>query len=300
MEAKSKNGKKVRVFSIDENQCIWMKAGIVNYRLCDNAYDCTSCAFDKAMSRKLDRKPTALVSWQDLKRTKPYFDRECRHMLTGRVQFKFCANNYECKVCEFDQFLDEEDLAVAASPVRMTRVLGIALADGYYYHEGHSWARIEHGGFVRLGIDDFALRLLGRPTDISLPKIGSRLKRGENGWSIHREDRHATVLSPVDGTVMATNQSALRRPDLSKKDPYGEGWLIVVDPRGGLRKQVKHLLFEGTAVTWLKAEVRKLEELVMSVYQVPLAATGGEIVDDIFGNLSNLKWEELVHEFLHT
>jgi glycine cleavage system H lipoate-binding protein len=300
MEAKSSSRQKVRVFSITENQCIWMKAGIVNHKLCENAYDCTSCAFDKAMSRKVDQKPTALVSWQDIKRTKPYFARECRHMLTGRVQFKFCANNYECKVCEFDQLLDEEDLAAATSPVRVTKVSGFALADGYYYHEGHSWARIEHGGFVRLGIDDFAMRLLGSPTNIRLPKIGARLKRSENGWSIRREDRDAAVLSPVDGTVMATNQSALRQPNLSKKDPYGEGWLVVVDPQGGLRKQVKHLLFERTAVTWLNAEARKLEELVMSIYEVPLAATGGEIVDDIFGNLSQLKWEDLVHEFLRT
>ncbi|ABK18483.1 glycine cleavage system protein H [Syntrophobacter fumaroxidans] len=300
MEPKSSGDRGVRIFSITENQCIWMKAGIVNYKLCQNAYDCTSCPFDKAMSRKVVEKPTALVSWQDIKRRKPFFERECRHMLTGRVQFKFCANNYQCKVCEFDQFLDEQDLATATSPVRTDKVSGFALASGYYYHEGHSWARIEHGGFVRLGIDDFALRLLGSPTGISLPKIGTRLKRGENGWSIRREEHYASVLSPMDGTVMATNQSASKQPGLSKKDPYGEGWLIVVDPQGGLRKQTKHLLFEKRAVAWLDAEAKKLEEMVMSVYGVPLAATGGEIVEDIFGNLSHLRWDDLVREFLRT
>ena len=45
---------------------------------------------------------------------------------------------------------------------------------------------------------------------------------------------------------------------------------------------------------------KKLDEMVMAVYGVPLAATGGGIVDDIFGNLPNIKWKDLVHEFLHT
>lgn len=284
-----------------ENQCVWMKAGVVNFKTCENAFDCTSCAFDKAISKKAVQKPTALVSWREVKRNQPYLQRECRHMLTGRVQFKFCSHNYECKTCNYDQFLYEEDLSARHSTVPVSKVGGFMVADGYYYHQGHSWARIEHGGFVRLGVDDFTLRLLGGPTAISLPKIGSHLKQGEKGWSIKREDLSAAVLSPMNGVVMATNQEALRQPSLSKKDPYGEGWLLVIDPMGGLKRKTKSLLFERTAVSWLNAEVRKLEEMVTQVYGVPLAATGGEMVDDIYGNVrQHLKWENLVHEFLHT
>ena len=93
---------------------------------------------------------------------------------------------------------------------------------------------------------------------------------------------------------MTTNQNALRQPDLSKKDPYGQGWLVVIDPVSSLRNKTRSLLFEQKAVAWLNTEVKKLEETVMNVYGVPLAATGGEIVDDIFGNLHDLKWEDLV------
>ena len=58
----------VRVFSLSENQCIWMKAGVVNFRICENAFDCTSCAFDKGISRNPLQKPTALVSWREVMR----------------------------------------------------------------------------------------------------------------------------------------------------------------------------------------------------------------------------------------
>jgi glycine cleavage system H lipoate-binding protein len=305
MKTKSEQkGQGVRVFSMTENQCVWMKAGVVNFKICENAFDCTSCAFDKGISKRSVQKPTALVSWKEVMRNQPHG--ECRHMLTGRVLFKLCSHNFECKDCaydqqlyEYDQLLGEDDLA-AQLAAQVNKVAGFKVADGYYYHSGHSWARIEHGGFVRLGVDDFAWRLLGKATDLSLPKIGAKLKPTETGWAIKREELTAEVLPPMSGVVMATNQNALRQPMTAKQDPYGKGWLVVIDPVSGLRMKTRSLLFEQKAVTWINAEAKKLDEMVQGIYGVPLAATGGEIVDDIYGNLHDLKWEDLVHTFLHT
>jgi hypothetical protein len=107
------------------------------------------------------------------------------------------------------------------------------------------------------------------------------------------------MLAPMKGVVLATNQKALKDPDLVRKDPYGQGWLMVIEPRG-LKKNLKSLLFEKETTAWLNAEARRLEEMVTAAYGIPLAATGGEIVDDIFGNLTHLKWNDLVREFLLT
>jgi glycine cleavage system H lipoate-binding protein len=295
----AKQKQRVRIFSLEENQCIWMKAGVVSYRLCDNGFDCTSCAFDKAMSKNVTHKPAVLVSWREVMRHKPFNERECRHMLTGRVQYKFCANNYQCSVCEFDQNLDEADLSVGTAPVHTGKISGFTVADSYYYHKGHSWARIEHGGFVRMGIDDFTVRMLGAPSNVRLPKLGTYLGQGKQGWTFEKEHKSAAMLSPMTGVVMATNQKVSREPELIKSDPFGEGWLIVVEPEG-LRKNMKNLLFNQEAVKWLKAEAAKLEKMVMAGYGVPLAATGGEIVDDIASNVSHLHWEDFVREFLLT
>jgi hypothetical protein len=116
------NGQGVRVFSITENQCIWMKAGVVNFKTCENAFDCTSCTFDKGISRKSGQEATARVNWREVMR-QPQLHKECRHMLTGRVLFKLCSHNYECKDCkydqqlyEYDQLLGEEDLPAHAAP----------------------------------------------------------------------------------------------------------------------------------------------------------------------------------------
>ena len=53
-EAKKSNTKKrVIGFQVVEDECIWMKAGVVNFRVCDNAYDCNSCPFDKGIRRAM-------------------------------------------------------------------------------------------------------------------------------------------------------------------------------------------------------------------------------------------------------
>ena len=101
-------GQGMRVFPLNENQCVWMKTGVVNFKTCENAYDCTSCAFDKELSGKSAQRPNDRVSWKEVMR-QPQLHKECRHMLTGRVLFKLCSHNYDCKDCAYDQFLYEYD-----------------------------------------------------------------------------------------------------------------------------------------------------------------------------------------------
>jgi hypothetical protein len=135
-------GEGVRGLSMSENQCVWTKAGVVNFKTCENAFDCTSCAFDKAISGKAVQKPATSASWKEVMRN-PNLHKECRHMLTGRVLFKLCSHNYECKDCaydqllyEYDQLLGEEDLSAHAA-AQVNEIAGFMVAaDGYYSHNG--------------------------------------------------------------------------------------------------------------------------------------------------------------------
>lgn len=295
-----KRQNKVKVFSAADNQCIWMKAGVINFKLCDNAYDCLSCPFDKAMSRSLKQKKGEVVSWRQVQRKKAYDGKECRHMLTGRVRYHFCSNSYRCNTCEFDQTLDEADFSAAQPAIRTRKVAGFSFADDYYYHKGHAWARVEYGGFVRLGIDDFASRLLGTPGELQVPRLGSHVEQTKVGWTLIRKGKPASVLAPMTGVVVATNQKVLHDPHAIGSDPFGDGWLLVIQPVD-MKKEVKNLLFRADSEAWLESEAGRLNELVMNTYGRPLAATGGEVVDDIYGNISHLiSWEDLVHEFLLT
>ena len=54
--------------------------------------------------------------------------------------------------------------------------------DGFFFHQGHSWAAPDDGDLMRVGVDDFAQKLLGAPAAIELPAVGTSLRQGERGW----------------------------------------------------------------------------------------------------------------------
>lgn len=310
MKAKNVSSKKnvpkrVKGFQVAEDKCIWMKAGIVNFRLCDNAYDCNSCPFDRSMTNAMNREAaaetgTAIPLWsQYLRERYRGAARPCRHALTGRAEApKICTLNYECYHCAYDQLLDEEDFSGLAREPSYKVVSGFKVADGYYYHLGHSWVRFEHGGMVRVGFDDFLVKLFGAIDELKLPPLGAGLKQNEVGWTFGRAGNQAAVLSPVTGTLFATNHRVVEHPEITNTDPYQAGWLFMLEPEMP-KRNLRRLYFDTESFAWIEQESRKLMSAMGAQYE-HLAATGGEVINDIYGNIPGLEWDRLVSAFLHT
>ena len=299
-----KEKKKIIGFQVLENECIWMNAGVVNFRLCDNAFDCFTCGFDKGMRRAMGVKAPpgekeGEPGWMTYLRRSPGAERHCRHFMTGRIENpKICPMNYECYHCPYDQMLDEVDLGEPTGRPAYMRASGYRMADGYYYHLGHSWARIEHGGRVRVGFDDFLVKVFGPAQGLTLPSLGATLKQGKVGLTLARDDRKAAVLAPVTGTVLAVNHKAMEHPDIAYEDPYQEGWLFIVEP-GILKANLKGLYYGNESFQWIEKENQRLMKLLGPEYE-QLAATGGEPVGDIVGHFPEIGWDRLTETFLRT
>jgi glycine cleavage system H lipoate-binding protein len=300
-----KEKKRIQGFQVLEEECIWMKAGVVNFRLCDNSYDCYNCPFDRGMRNTMN-----LESPHETKEEQPGWvqylqqryhgaSRPCRHALTGRVDApKICTLNYECYHCAYDQMLDEEDFSQITNKPNYSLVSGFRMADGYYYHMGHSWARFEHGGRIRIGFDDFLVKLFGAIQEVNLPPLGATLKQDEVGWTFHRNGNKAAVLSPVTGTVLAANHRALEHPEITNQDPYQAGWLFILEPDLP-KRNLKRLYFEKESFQWMEQESQKLMGIMGPEYE-QLASTGGEVINDVYGNFQELGWDRLVRTFLRT
>jgi glycine cleavage system H lipoate-binding protein len=293
--------KKVVGFNILEEECVWMKSGLVSFKRCENAYDCNNCQYDKAMTaavKSAKEGAPAKPSFREKAKLQSYMERECRHMMSGRVAVRKCGNDYRCDVCDFDQSMDEIDSVYPIGLVPIVEVNGYRYSDSYYYHRGHAWARVEYGGRARIGLDDFALKLLGRPDRLELPGPGRHVSRDEPFFALMREGHAADVLAPTDGTVLAINYEALERPGSIHDDPYGKGWLMIVEP-SRLKKNLETLYFGETGKNWLDRECGELQNLVMSQYGA-MAATGAPPVDDLFGFHPEIGWSTLVKRFLKT
>ncbi len=280
-----------------ETPCLWMASGAVKFKPCTNFYDCPTCAFDQAMEERT--KAGKQPGWQDLLRRLPPQERLCRHTLTGRIVGRRCAYDYACASCDFDQLYEEVLCARhSAGPRAVERIRGFAVPLDHHFHAGHTWARVEAGGAVRIGLDDFALRLFGAADGYELPLCGAELTAGRPALEIRRRGKSASVLAPVSAVVVEANPQVRETPQAALRDPYGEGWLLLVRPPEP-KKALEPLLFADGVVEWLTADVSRLERLIEDTAG-PLAADGGLLGEDIYGALPGLGWERLVGEFLRS
>ncbi|MBW1902096.1 MAG: glycine cleavage system protein H, partial [Deltaproteobacteria bacterium] len=189
--------------------------------------------------------------------------------------------------------MQAETLPVSAQ----SQVAGFELAEDTYYHEGHTWAKPEYGGRVRVGLDDFAQKLLGRLKAIEIPNIGHEVKQGERGFQVRKNGDVAQVLSPIDGIVSHVNEQLLDHPELLNESPYEKGWLFIVEPTK-LRKNLKGLHYGEEAHNFMSEERERL--FAATNEDMNVAADGGESVEDIFGELKGEDWAEFVKIFLKT
>jgi glycine cleavage system H lipoate-binding protein len=180
----------------------------------------------------------------------------------------------------------------------LQRVKGFDMPVDQYYHNGHTWARIEDGGNIRIGLDDFALKVFGKADALELPLMGKTLDQGVAGWGMRRKENEAGVMSPVNGVILDVNPKVRENPEIANREPYGDGWLFVV--RSPNIKQNKKELMDGVdSLEWINTEISQLESMIEEVAG-PLAADGGHLTDDIFGVMPELGWQNLTRTFLRT
>lgn len=280
-----------------ENTCLWMAAGVVEFKNCNNFYDCVTCRYDQGMLKQVEKGKTA--SWQDAMRRRPDLERVCRHSLTSRIPRRLCAFDFRCATCDFDQFFEDVWAPKTRSlPREVQQIKGFDMPTGYYFHRGHSWARIESGGLIRIGMSDFALKLLGRADALDLPLMGKALVADTAGWGLKRRENLADVLAPVDGVVVEVNARVRENPHLANSEPYGDGWLMLVRTPD-IKRSAGKLMADTQGLEWMNGEITRLEAMIEQVAG-PLAADGGLLQEDIFGNLPDLGWQNLVTSFLKT
>jgi glycine cleavage system H protein len=98
------------------------------------------------------------------------------------------------------------------------------------YTSEHEWALAEDDGRVRVGITDFAQDALGDVVYVDLPEEGAEVRAGEPFGEVESTKSVSDLYSPVSGRVAARNGALGETPELVNRDPYGEGWMVVIEP----------------------------------------------------------------------
>lgn len=96
------------------------------------------------------------------------------------------------------------------------------------YSSEHTWARRE-GDHVTVGITDFAQKELGEVLFLELPQVGRGVTAGESFGVVESVKAVSDLFAPVSGTVAEVNARLDDEPELVNSEPYGDGWMIVIE-----------------------------------------------------------------------
>lgn len=170
-----------------------------------------------------------------------------------------------------------------------------SIPGGVLISAGHCWASLADDGTAKIGIDDFARKLLGRVDAIALPEVGMNVKAGEALFSVSQGNRHAQFHAPLSGKVVKANQELRRDPGMFRDRPYGNNWICVVEGEA-LDAELPKLKIGKSAVAFFQEEIDRFRAFLQKL-------TGGEVSDPAsfcigaLEKLDDARWETAVKEF---
>ena len=183
------------------------------------------------------------------------------------------------------------------APARLAPSLvgGFQVPEKLRYHPGHTWALSESPSLVRVGMDEFASKLTGKIERITLPQRGQWIRQGQKIWTLHRDGATVDMVSPIEGSVADINEAAVRDPELARKDPYGEGWLVSVQSPDA-KTNFRNLLAGALARWWTEESASRLQRRMPMALEA-LAQDGGIAMDNLAAQIPDKDWAALAKEF---
>jgi len=103
------------------------------------------------------------------------------------------------------------------------------LPDDLRYSTDHEWVRLENGN-LRIGITDYAQDALGDVVYVDIPTVGTAVDALGKVSEVESTKSVSDIYAPVAGTIVAVNDNLSDSPERLNDDPYGEGWICVIEP----------------------------------------------------------------------
>lgn len=151
---------------------------------------------------------------------------------------------------------------------------------GAFISPGHAWARIEPGGQVRIGIDDFARKALGPIDAVIAPEHGHTVKRGDVLFTLKHGADQVRFAAPMSGRVLKNNGELKDDTSPLTESPYDRGWICTLQA-SDLAGELSGLRIGKPVVTWYQDEIKRLRK-------------SGETASGAVG------WSALEHDFMQT
>ncbi len=132
---------------------------------------------------------------------------------------------------------------------------------GVFIAHQHTWITIEMNGIVRIGIDDFIRKILRKIDGVELPKIGSKIKKGDLLFTIKQEHQSFDIPSPISGRVISVNSEHAEHPEWIVIKPFELSWMCLIEP-SSLSEELHYLKIGRETIDWYQQEINKYNEIL--------------------------------------
>jgi len=180
----------------------------------------------------------------------------------------------------------------------------VIIPKGIYFDKTHTWAFMKKDGTVKIGIDDFLQHVTGHITRVELKKTGSKIKKGEQLFSIAQNGKQLDIYSPISGTIEVQNESLLINPSLLNTAPFEHGWIYTLEPTNW-SLEIQFLSMAEKYKTGLKSEFTRLKDFFATAlksdtpeYALITLQDGGALKDNILAELGPEVWDDFQTKFI--
>lgn len=174
-----------------------------------------------------------------------------------------------------------------------------SIPGGVFIAKNHTWVSMTQAGIAKIGIDDFAKKLIGRVYSIELPNLGMNVKAGQPLFTIKQGNRSITFNSPVSGKVAQINTLLKENVEALDITPYEKNWVCALDAEN-LDEEIKSLSIGKSAVAFFQEDIEKFKKVMTELLKSE--KKGDEYLEDglFVGQLEKLNdvnWNKIISEF---
>ncbi len=140
----------------------------------------------------------------------------------------------------------------------MVKIEGNDFPEDLYFDREHMWVKVEDGK-ARVGYNDWAQEAAGKLVNLNTRKVGRAVKMGKTLGTVESGKWVGPLKVPLSGMIVELNEEVLKKPSLINEDPYGKGWIAVIEasnPEEELNNLIKGSDQEALE-TWLREEKAK-------------------------------------------
>ncbi len=174
-----------------------------------------------------------------------------------------------------------------------------SIPGGVFIYKNHTWVNMNQEGIAKVGIDDFAKKLVGKVTSLELPNLGMNVKAGQPLFTIKQGNRSVSFSSPVSGKVSQINTLLKENIDALDVTPYERNWVCAIDAEN-LDNEIKDMHIGKTAVSFFQDDIEKFKtfitEILKSEKKDDEYLENGLYVGQI-EKLSDVNWNKVTAEF---